>query len=148
MKRSEMIKELEKIFDIPRYPKDKTLTAKYVLDTIEKLGMKPPSVSEEDAQAIMRVYIGGNFNQWDEDIAKDQKVQESKRRWNEARADKRPLKVRLAESRAKIKAEHEKRIEVIKAENELIKKLNDTTDMKERIKSSPNIDLSEFDEDE
>jgi hypothetical protein len=52
-----------------------------LLDFIESKGMKPPSVSEEDQQAIMSVYYGGyTFNQWDEDLEKDEKVQKMKTR--------------------------------------------------------------------
>ena len=51
-----------------------------ILNAMERAGMRPPRVSEEDAQAIMHVYCGGNLNQWDEDIARDTKVQEAKAR--------------------------------------------------------------------
>ncbi len=51
-----------------------------------KIGMRPPSVSEEDKQAIMSVYYAGyTFNQWDEDLEKDEKIQGSKRVRQEAK---------------------------------------------------------------
>lgn len=51
-----------------------------ILNAMERAGMRPPRVSEEDAQAIMSVYCEGNLNQWDEDVALDTKVQEAKAR--------------------------------------------------------------------
>jgi hypothetical protein len=55
--------------------------AESLLNHIEFLGMKPPSVSEEDRQAIISVYYAGyTFNQWDEDLLKDEKVQAARLR--------------------------------------------------------------------
>ena len=54
-----------------------------------KIGMRPPSVSEEDRQALMTVYYAGyTFNQWDEDLEKDEKVQEAKKRKQEAKLER------------------------------------------------------------
>jgi len=40
MKRSEMLSKLEQIFSIPRFPRDKKLTADLVLKEIEKFNKK------------------------------------------------------------------------------------------------------------
>jgi len=59
--------------------------AEELLAMLEKTGMKPPSVSEEDRQAILSVYYGGySFNQWDEDLAQDEKVKEARQKRREA----------------------------------------------------------------
>jgi hypothetical protein len=61
-----------------------------ILNFVEgTLGLRPPRVSEEDAQAIMHVYYAGyTLNQWDEDIEKDEKVMEAKRRREAARIER------------------------------------------------------------
>ena len=49
--------------------------ANYLLTKIEEQGMKPPSLSEDQCQALMDVYYAGySFNQWDDDFEKDTKV--------------------------------------------------------------------------
>lgn len=55
--------------------------AEAILNVVEKLGMKPPRVSEEDVQAIISVYYGGySYNQWDEELEKDTAVQAARER--------------------------------------------------------------------
>src|ERR1700677_2358269 len=55
--------------------------AEFVWAELTKLGIKPPPVSEEMRQCIMHVYYAGyTFNQWDEDLEKDQQVMETKKR--------------------------------------------------------------------
>jgi hypothetical protein len=63
--------------------------ADHLLHTLEKdLGMSPPSVSEEDFQAIMSVYIGGYSPlRWDEDLSCP-KVLDAKKRRAEAKANR------------------------------------------------------------
>lgn len=83
MKRSEAVKKLEFILNAMKNDKDNRIKASQIISYLEcdEIGMKPPHVSEEDCQAIMDVYYAGyTFNQWDEDLEKDQKVQESKKR--------------------------------------------------------------------
>jgi hypothetical protein len=83
MKRSEMIIKMQRFYGIRHC----MFEGKYItleefmtemLDYIEHLGMAPPPVSAEDQQAIMHVYMDGNVRQWDEDLAKDEKVQKMK----------------------------------------------------------------------
>lgn len=101
MKRSEMIDIIKRqLYGDSNYPGHED-EATALLGVIEKAGMKPPCVSEDDCQALMNVYVGGNFYQWDEDLAKDEKVQECKLRRAAAKADKRPLRLKFAERRAK-----------------------------------------------
>lgn len=58
-----------------------------LLSKLEKMGMKPPRVSEEDAQAIMTVYYGGySLHRWDEDLEKDEAIQGAKKRRAEFKA--------------------------------------------------------------
>lgn len=58
-----------------------------ILDAMEKAGMKPPHISEEDAQAAMQVYYGGfSYNQWDEDLLKDEELQKAKEKRTDAKA--------------------------------------------------------------
>lgn len=85
MKRNEMleyIRELLRPVTMSTYNEENlNKLANDFLTNIEKKGMKPPSVSEEDCQALMHVYMAGyTFNQWDEELAKDEKVQEHKTR--------------------------------------------------------------------
>ncbi|HBI00873.1 MAG TPA: hypothetical protein DDY18_04535 [Flavobacterium sp.] len=50
-------------------------TAANILNMVEKLGMKPPSLPSDHQQAIMQVYYDGyTMNQWEEDFDKDPKV--------------------------------------------------------------------------
>lgn len=55
--------------------------AEDILQTVLKIGMAPPLVSDEDQQCIMNVYYDGyTLRKWDEDLELDEKVQEMKRR--------------------------------------------------------------------
>jgi len=84
MKRDEMILKIMEM--LVHTSEDLEEAANDILTGLEKAGMKPPSVSEEDCQALMTVYYAGyTFNQWDEDLEKDEKVQVVKKRraeWN------------------------------------------------------------------
>lgn len=92
MKRSDVIKLLESMVKNYDELSGKTRPtfeqfATAILNTMEGVGMTPPSVSEEDRQAIMHVYYAGyTFHQWDEDLEKDDKVQEAKKKRAEYRA--------------------------------------------------------------
>jgi hypothetical protein len=79
MKRSEMLAKIRA--ELVGKQIDTENFEEQILSTVEKLGMKPPSVSEEDCQAIMSVYMGGySFNQWDEELEKNTELQEAKKR--------------------------------------------------------------------
>lgn len=61
------------------------------LDELEEMGMKPPCVDEENCQVLAQVYVYPFYNQWDEEIEKDTKVMEAKRKraeWAAERAQK------------------------------------------------------------
>lgn len=87
MKRSEMVDIINnQMFGGSSNP-DHVNQCVALLNVIEKAGMAPPSVSEEDRQAIMHVYyMGYTFHQWDEELAKDEKVQEAKKKRAEYKA--------------------------------------------------------------
>jgi hypothetical protein len=86
MKRSHMIDIIAECLVEPHYPDDALKEAACILKKIEKYGMTPPRLSEEDCQAIMNVYYAGySLHQWDEDIELDEKVQEAKKRRAKAR---------------------------------------------------------------
>lgn len=81
MKRELMLLKIQEI--LVEQSEDMTLeeAAEDILSRLEKAGMKPPRLPEAYCQAIMDIYIGGcSFNQWEEDIEKDEKVIESKTR--------------------------------------------------------------------
>jgi|SRR5690606_26436118 len=101
MKKSEMLYQLENFLNVPLYPQDRKETAKRLLTFLEELGMKPPCLPEDDCRAITHIYIGGNYYQWEEDLLNDTKVQEYKKRREEAKKDKRPLRERLHDRRIK-----------------------------------------------
>lgn len=69
MKRSRMLKIIEKLFDIPRFPKDKKLTADLVLIELERAGMLPPTIP---AVKLTKCHLAkivweheGDFNEWE-----------------------------------------------------------------------------------
>jgi hypothetical protein len=95
MKRSDFLKELYDSVDRFHDSNSTQNMVDYLLDECERLGMRPPRVSEEDAQALMHVYYGGySLNQWDEDLAKDEKVADMKQRRHKAK------EVRMARRRS------------------------------------------------
>lgn len=113
MKRSDMLKELqshlstiaectpERGGDVGDNTIDRILMghAEILLENLEKLGMQPPFVSKEDCDAIMSVYYGEyTLNQWDEDLEKDEKVQEMKKRKAEAREKRVARRIKNEES--------------------------------------------------
>lgn len=78
MKRSDAVSNIKAIvnnmsdFDITTYAAENLLTK------LEEMGMKPPTLPEDYCQAIMHVYYGGySFNQWEEDIEKDERIMEA-----------------------------------------------------------------------
>ena len=82
MKRTEMIENIAASLSIMDTLQDEPLGTHFYLndaDTLlkklEALGMKPPRLPEEYCQAIMHIYYAGyTFNQWEEEIVKDEKV--------------------------------------------------------------------------
>lgn len=83
MKRSYMIELINKGILCPNCP---TGSAEQALSMLEDFGMKPPTLPEDYCQAIMHVYYGGcSFNQWEEEIEKDEKVMEA---YNRRRSNK------------------------------------------------------------
>lgn len=91
MKRSEMREVIEKELM-------KTIggdAAKYIsediLYTIERAGMKPPRVDDENFQALTDVYVYPLLYQWDEDVKKDahvMKVKQKRAEWAAKRTKK------------------------------------------------------------
>lgn len=83
MKRTKMLDRLENIINQYRINDELTAAdsealAHRILDYVEELGMKPPPVDFDTQQAIMQVYYGGySYYQWDEDVAKDEKVMDA-----------------------------------------------------------------------
>lgn len=75
MKRSEFIKKLvAKISWLENCKLNKEAVGE-ILKEIEKLGMLPPRISEEAAQATMHLYYAGySLNRWDEDLEKDEAI--------------------------------------------------------------------------
>lgn len=72
MKRSYMIELMRLCPDCPAGSEE------HILSMLEGHGMKPPTLPEDYCQAIMDVYYGGySFNQWEEEIEKDEKVMEA-----------------------------------------------------------------------
>lgn len=59
-----------------------------ILNRLEKAGMAPPGVSNDYGQALSHVYIYPDFNQWDEDVEKDEKVMAALKSRQEARSKK------------------------------------------------------------
>jgi len=85
MKREEMLSKIHRFLTDHqiqfKYADSSQDMANKFLSLMEEAGMKPPHVSEEDAQAILHVYYGGySLYQWDEDLEKDEKVMEMKTR--------------------------------------------------------------------
>lgn len=94
MKRSDAIQTIKAAIDsylaVPSDKIDTDFMASSILNKVEEMGMRPPPVSEEDAQAIMSIYYAGyTLNQWDEDLAKDEQVAEAKKRRAEAKVTRR-----------------------------------------------------------
>lgn len=48
--------------------------ADHFFKLLDAWGFKPPTVSEEYAQALMSVYIDPSFCRWEEDLDKDPKI--------------------------------------------------------------------------
>lgn len=78
MKRSEMINTISDFFDsndelceltdgMERV--DIERIAEGILDTVERAGMKPPSVDSDKVQYLLRKYMDPSFSYWDEDFA-------------------------------------------------------------------------------
>jgi len=73
MKRSDFIARLQLRFSwLPLQKAEK------LLDFIEELGMQPPRVSNEDFQALARIYVEPHVYWWDEDLEKIEKIKETK----------------------------------------------------------------------
>lgn len=92
MKRSDAVSKLKTIVNnlLPTFDIT-THAAETILTELEKMGMKPPAPDVETCQAILSVYMWSDFNQWDEEIEKDAKVMEAKRKraeWAAERAAK------------------------------------------------------------
>ena len=79
MKRTDFLLKLENILiELPAH--DVALAAEELLARIEKLGMRPPDTNDVYSDAIVSVYIYPNYNQWDEDVEKDEKIMSEVRR--------------------------------------------------------------------
>jgi hypothetical protein len=86
MKRSEAVQLAQKYLD---HNAGQLVGEQLVRFAESILEMKPPRLPEEDCQAIMHVYYAGyTFYQWEEDAAKDEKVQEAKDRRRVARENR------------------------------------------------------------
>lgn len=81
MKRSDMVNRLQELLEAQsNYGGSYRMKAEEILEALESAGMAPPSVIGEDFQALHAVYIDPGLHLWDEDLEKDEKVQEVKRR--------------------------------------------------------------------
>lgn len=74
MKRSEMLKLIEGLFEIAqKYPNQ--MNAENLLSWLDEKGMLPPRLPEDHCQALMSLYYGGfNFHQWEEDFEQDKEA--------------------------------------------------------------------------
>jgi hypothetical protein len=90
MKRSDAVKNIANYLASTEYPAQDVdgaesplflQKAEEMLQKMESLGMKPPRLPESYCQAIMSVYYGGyTYNQWEEEVEKDEKVMAAKKR--------------------------------------------------------------------
>jgi len=106
MKRIEMLEILKQILESECNEKFKQDSLDRILSAIERAGMEPPHISQDATQAAIHLYYGGfSYNQWDEDLLKDQKLQdEIKRReeWNKkSLEEKRAIRQAMREARHK-----------------------------------------------
>lgn len=84
MKRTDFITEFQKILERYEDCKLNNKAASEILAEIEKLGMKPPTLPQQYCQAILKIYCAGyTFNQWEEEIEKDEHVMAAKSRRDE-----------------------------------------------------------------
>jgi hypothetical protein len=92
MKRTEMLELIESIIGLPRLEPSSSSIAADILTSLEKVGMRPPRLSEEKAYALMSVYYGNyTTNQWDEDFEKDLLAVEALERRKKARLERKLL---------------------------------------------------------
>lgn len=83
MKRSNMVLQLQKVLTHYKHGGSVEKLATEILNTVERLGMKPPHLGGEKYQALAHVYIDPSGNMWDEEFEQDEKaVAAYKRRMN------------------------------------------------------------------
>ncbi len=72
MRRVEMVKRIADL--LGKLPPNREDAAELVLSSLERDGMAPPTLPSAYSQAITQIYIYPRYNQWEEQIEKDEKV--------------------------------------------------------------------------
>ena len=84
MNKNEMVKIMWDFIESVEFDCDCYMTENDTAELLEKMleaGMLPPRLPGPYCQAIMDIYYGGySFNQWEEDVQKNEQVMASKAR--------------------------------------------------------------------